>query len=131
MVKVQKDYKKIISIVEAARENLKFYENVKKDAKSIVKDYTLAKTLNSTSNTKSGARGSAYNTYTKAKEHGEHSQNSARMKYMYDRYADTVNFLDGVAYLKNKDFTNAKSKLNKIQDSTLKRRLCMAIICLY
>lgn len=120
MAKVQNDYKKIISIVEAARENLKFYENVKKDAKSIVKDYTLAKTLNSTSNTKSGARGSAYNTYTKAKEHGEHSQNSTRMKYMYDRYADTVNFLDGVAYLKNKDFTNAKSKLNKIQDSTLK-----------
>ncbi|MBC5995859.1 hypothetical protein EAI30_00365 [Romboutsia ilealis] len=123
MVKINDEYKKIISITESARENLKFYENVKKDAKSLVKNYSLAKSLNSTSNTKSGARGSASKAYTKAKEYGEHSKNSTRMKYMYEKYADTVSFLDGVAYLQKKDFTNAKSKLNKIKDSTLKKVL--------
>ena len=123
MKSVNKEYKKIIKISEAAKYSLTFYENVKNNADSIVKDYKLASTLNKKSNMKLGARGIAYKSYQDAKAYGEDKSNSKRMLYLSDKYMDTVNFLDGVAYLKNKDFNNAQKRLNKIKDSTLKRVL--------
>ena len=120
MKEIKAEFDKMITILEAAKSVLKFYEDVKGNAKDLIANPTKSNELNSTENLKLGARGRAYNDYMNATK-VEPSKNSKRMSYLNQKYCDTLYFLSIPKYIKAKNSDKALELVDKIDDSTLKK----------
>lgn len=121
MQEIQKEYKKIVSVAEAAKDTYKFYYNVKNNANDFINNPKKAIALNSKTNMTYGARGKAYESYSYAAKHGENRKNSKRMNYISIKYNDTVNFLDTIELVSKSKDSDAKIEANKINDNKLKK----------
>jgi len=121
MKAIYAEYKKMISILQAAQASFKFYEDVKANGSELIINKAKAVALNDKLNMQLGARGKAYKEYSEATAYGENSSNSARMKYINQKYTDTVNFLEVAEYLGSTNLESAKIEAAKIQDTTLKK----------
>lgn len=120
MKEIKVEYDKMITILEAAKSVLKFYEDVKDNAKDLIVNPTKSNELNSKENLNFGARGRAYNDYINATK-VEPSKNSKRMAYLNQKYCDTLYFLSIPKYIQSKNSEKALELVDKIDDSTLKK----------
>lgn len=119
MADIQKSYKDMIIVVTGAKSTLKFYENVKANRESLIENPSKAIKLNDKSNKSLGARGKAYDDYTKASKI-ESKSGSKRISYMNEKYVDAVYFLNVSKYIKDKNKDKALKEISKIKDKELK-----------
>lgn len=120
-------YERIIKVAEAAKGVNAFYEKMNSYGTSILNDPNKAISLNSVNNLELGSRGYAKKMYDDVVKLGENENNSARMKDLYIKYYDSVNFLNIATDLQNRDITSAREKVNNIQGANLRNIATNAI----
>lgn len=126
MKNIDTSYKNMITVSNAAKSVLKFYEDVKKDKDSFISNPTKASKLNNKSNKSLGARGKAYDDYSAAAKI-EKKDTSKRVAYLNEKYLDTLYFLNVSKYIGDKNKDKALTDVAKIKDSTLKSTAQKAI----
>lgn len=120
MTNIYTSYKKIISVTNAAKSVLKFYEDVKNNSKELITNTKKSNELNSKSNLDLGARGRAYNDYIKA-TNVESSKISKRLSYLNQKYCDTLYFLSIPKYIESNNIDKSLEIVSKISDKNLKK----------
>lgn len=114
------NYQRIITVVEAAQAVNAFYEKVNSYGYDLLSNPTKASKINSLSNEEFGTRGYAKKAYDKVVALGENESNSPRMRDLFDKYVDSVNFLYITKNLQDKNIESAKEKANNLKSSNLK-----------
>lgn len=126
MKDINASYKNIISVSNAAKSVLKFYEDVKKNKDSLITNPSKASNLNKKSNKSLGARGKAYDDYLTAVKL-EPREISKRLTYIHEKYLDTLYFLNVSKYIGENNKEKALADIAKIKDLTLKSTAQKAI----